>query len=88
MKNSILLINPPLSLEERYGKDMAQFGAITEPLGLAYIAGMLEHHGIQVAILDAQAEKMSVNLIIDQISSTKRYYHNWNYPSHSHAWGS
>jgi len=28
----VLLINPPFSLEERYGKDMKHFGALSEPL--------------------------------------------------------
>jgi anaerobic magnesium-protoporphyrin IX monomethyl ester cyclase len=73
MKNSILLINPPLSLEERYGKEMAKFGAITEPLGLAYIAGMLEQQNIRVAILDAQAEKISIGQVIDHIRTAEEF---------------
>lgn len=35
MTNSVVLVNPPLSLEKRYGNAMAQFEAVTEPLGLA-----------------------------------------------------
>jgi len=73
MKNSVLLINPPLSLEERYGKEMAKFGAVTEPLGLAYIAGMLEKQKIHVAILDAQAEKLSIMQVIDYMRTTNEY---------------
>jgi len=61
--NNTVLINPPLSLEERYGKAMAQFGAVTEPLGLAYIAGMLEMNNIPVTIIDAQAEELSVDQV-------------------------
>ncbi len=73
MNNSILLINPPLSLEERYGKEMAKFGAVTEPLGLAYVAGMLEKNGIPVAILDSQAENFSDDQIIAHIKNANRY---------------
>ena len=63
LMNNITLINPPLSLEERYGKAMAQFGAVTEPLGLAYIAGMLEKKDIPVTIIDAQAEELAVDQV-------------------------
>ncbi len=55
---NVVLINPPLSLEDRYGKDMQKFGAVSEPLGLAYIAGYLETQGYHVRIIDAQAEHM------------------------------
>ena len=58
MKPSITLINPPLSLQERYGKDMQKFGAVSEPLGIAYIAGYLEKKKYAVRIIDAQAENM------------------------------
>jgi len=61
--NNIILINPPLSLEERYGKAMAQFGAVTEPLGLAYIAGTLEKNNVPVTIIDAQAEELSIDQV-------------------------
>ena len=67
MKNSVVLINPPFSLEERYGKDMKQFGAVTEPLGLAYIAGYLISKNIRVRIIDAPAEKMSGDDIVKSI---------------------
>lgn len=74
MANSVVLINPPLSLVDRYGKAMAQFGAVTEPLGLAYIAGMLEKRNIQVSIIDAQAENFSIeqvtSLLVNQHSDS------------------
>jgi anaerobic magnesium-protoporphyrin IX monomethyl ester cyclase len=65
MITSIVLINPPTTLEERYGKEMAKFGAVTEPLGLAYIAGMLEANSIPVTIIDAQAEELSIQEVLD-----------------------
>ncbi|MGD8228153.1 MAG: cobalamin-dependent protein [Desulfobacteraceae bacterium] len=51
----ILLVNPPYSTEERYGKDLGKFGPLNEPLGLAYIAATLEKHGHGVSICDAPA---------------------------------
>jgi len=52
----VLLINPPLKAEQRYGPDMAKFGPTNEPLGLAYIGAMLEKHGHQVDIWDGMVE--------------------------------
>jgi len=49
----ILLVNPPGSLEERYGSEMKKFGAVSEPMGLAYIASFLEKKKYFVKILDA-----------------------------------
>lgn len=56
----ILLVNPPLSLEARYGSKMKKFGAISEPMGLAYIASFLEKKGYLVRILDAAVLGMSL----------------------------
>jgi len=67
MKHSIVLINPPFSLEDRYGKDMKQFGAVTEPLGIAYIAGYLVSRNILVRIIDAPAENLAGDDIINSI---------------------
>lgn len=52
----ILLINPPYRAEQRYGKDMAKFGPCNEPLGLAYLAGMLKEHGHEVQIWDGMVQ--------------------------------
>jgi radical SAM superfamily enzyme YgiQ (UPF0313 family) len=53
----VLLINPPYRAEQRYGKDMAKFGPTNEPLGLAYLAGMLEDHGHHVQIWDGMVQE-------------------------------
>lgn len=49
-KLKVLLINPSLT-----GQLIAHVEMITEPLGLAYIAAVLEQHGYAVEILDALA---------------------------------
>lgn len=51
----ILLVNPPFFLEERYGKHLKKFGALSEPLGLAYLAANLELHNYSAKILDCTA---------------------------------
>ena len=68
MQPSVLLINPPLSLQERYGKDMQQFGAVSEPLGLAYIAAYLESTKNPVRIIDAPAMGMAVDDVLSDMS--------------------
>ena len=62
-----LLINPPFSLEERYGNQLKSFGAITEPMGLAYLAGSLKKEGLNVEILDAAALEYSLQDVITHI---------------------
>lgn len=50
----IVLINPPLSLEERYGK-FARGGTQTPPIGLAQLAAVTRLRGHPTAILDCPA---------------------------------
>jgi anaerobic magnesium-protoporphyrin IX monomethyl ester cyclase len=61
----VLLLNPPYSLEERYGKKMKRFGALSEPMGLAYLAGSLKEAGVSVEILDGAAQQVSPERIAD-----------------------
>jgi anaerobic magnesium-protoporphyrin IX monomethyl ester cyclase len=48
----VLLINPDLSLSERYGL-LAKLGPTTEPLGLAYLAAAIRKAKHNVKIIDA-----------------------------------
>ncbi|MBW2634762.1 MAG: cobalamin-dependent protein [Deltaproteobacteria bacterium] len=68
MQPSVVLINPPLSLADRYGKDMQKFGAVSEPLGLAYIAAYLETVDVPVRIIDAPALKLGIDDVIEDLS--------------------
>ena len=63
-----VLINPPLSLEERYG-DFAKSGTETPPLGLAQLAAVTREAGFQTAIIDSQAEGMGYETILDRLKS-------------------
>jgi anaerobic magnesium-protoporphyrin IX monomethyl ester cyclase len=47
----VLLINPPLTRGERYGR-FAQGGSTSPPNGLLYLAAVLERDGHQVRIID------------------------------------
>lgn len=67
---NILLINPPYSLQERYGKNLAKFGPTTEPLGLAYVAASLEKAGYGVSLLDAAAENLDQEAISQRLKQS------------------
>lgn len=54
MMNAIVFVNPPLSIEDRYGVKF-QSGGQTPPLGLTNLAAMTRQHGFPTAILDAAA---------------------------------
>lgn len=51
----VLLVNPPLSLEQVYGK-YAAGAPVLPPLGFCYIASVLLERGFEVRLLDCAAE--------------------------------
>lgn len=55
----ILLVNPPLTGSERYGR-YASAGSYLPPLGLGYLAAMIEARH-EVRILDAAAEELTID---------------------------
>lgn len=56
----IILINPPLTVEEVYGKYSA-LASFQPPVGLCALAAYLIKHGYSVSILDANILNISVN---------------------------
>lgn len=66
-----VFINPPFFLSERYGKDLKNFGALSEPLGLAYLAAVLEKNGYPVTIIDAAILGLEPANIIKQLIQEK-----------------
>jgi len=62
----IILVNPPISTLKRYGK-LAAVGSVTPPLGLCYIASVLEMEGYTVDIVDAEVLKLSMDETINTI---------------------
>ena len=63
---SIVFVNPPLSIQDRYGL-RGQGGAETPPLGLACLAAMTKKCGYDTAIIDAAATNMSYEQITREI---------------------
>lgn len=70
---NILLIFPPYTLEDRYGKHLKEAGPVLPPLGLAYIAAVLEERDYKVEILDAPALEMTSQDIARYIEGTKKF---------------
>lgn len=54
----LLLVIPPTTSEERYGK-LSNIGTLYPPLGLAYIASYAESKGHEVRVIDSEAEAFS-----------------------------
>ena len=67
MKKDLLLINPPITLEERYGS-FASVGSQAPPLGLCYIAATVRQASYSVQILDAPALDMDLPRTITEIA--------------------
>jgi len=69
--SSVLLINPPITHAQRQGP----LGAIIKnlyfnspPLGIAYIASVLEEHGVRVRLIDAAVEGFTPEETIAEIT--------------------
>jgi radical SAM superfamily enzyme YgiQ (UPF0313 family) len=69
MKKDLLLINPPITMEERYGA-FASVGSQAPPLGLCYLTSMLKKSGHTVQIIDAQALDLDLTQTISEIKKT------------------
>lgn len=62
----IVLVNPPLTLEERYGT-LAKGGTSLPPLGLTILAAVIRKNNIPVSIIDAAMLGLSLEETIDAI---------------------
>jgi radical SAM superfamily enzyme YgiQ (UPF0313 family) len=69
MKTDLLLVNPPITLEERYGS-FASVGSQAPPLGLCYLAASARKQGYGVGIIDAPALDMDINRTVDEIETS------------------
>lgn len=61
--SNILLINPPVTNQERYKRGAMSTASIIPPLGLAYLAAVLEKNGHRVKIIDGVATDISIEEI-------------------------
>ncbi|MBL7131197.1 MAG: cobalamin-dependent protein [Candidatus Omnitrophica bacterium] len=69
----VLLINPPLSGKERYGK-LAAAGVYMPPLGLGFLASALRQEGFEVGILDYEALGLNIKQAAEHILSFQPDY--------------
>ncbi len=68
----ILLVNPPILIEKSRGEIAAVIENLfynSPPLGLAYIAAVLEKEGHEVAIIDAAVERLSLDQVAGRAAS-------------------
>ncbi len=65
----ILLIFPPQNLNERYARDMGDVGGFLPPLGLCYMAAILERDGHEVKIMDCPVNKYTISDILTEITN-------------------
>ncbi len=70
MKKDLLLINPPITLEERYGS-FASVGSQAPPLGLCYLAASARKCGYNIQIIDAPALNMNLSRTTAEIIQTE-----------------
>jgi radical SAM superfamily enzyme YgiQ (UPF0313 family) len=66
MKKDLLLINPPITLEERYGS-FASVGSQAPPLGLCYLAASTKKSGYTTRIIDAPALGLDLTQTVREI---------------------
>ena len=67
------LINPPLSMDKRYGK-LKNAGSTMPSLGLCSLAGVIRKHNVTPMIIEAGSLGLSDRDIIDQIQTVKPEY--------------
>jgi len=67
-KIDVLLIHPPSTIAERYGKDdMGDFGGDLIPLGIASLAAYLREKGHGVGVLDCPALRINSDKVYEII---------------------
>jgi len=68
-KAKLLLVYPPISRMERYGSKLGIFGGKQIPLGLYSLAAYVRQSGYQVDALDAEAQNLTAEDILERIKS-------------------
>ncbi|MDD5032960.1 MAG: cobalamin-dependent protein [Candidatus Pacebacteria bacterium] len=66
-KMDILLIYPPISVNERYSSNVGKAGGNLAPLGIANVAAYLREKGFNTGIIDAVAENYTINDLAKKI---------------------
>ena len=66
MNLGLVLINPPLTMEERYGK-FAALGSSTPNLGLCYLAASARDNRFNVKIIDSPVEDLDIDQTVSLV---------------------
>ncbi len=67
----VMLIFPPLVLKHRYAHNVGDAGGNLPPLGLLYIAAVLEKEGHEVRIVDAPSENLDLEEVVERVRGFK-----------------
>lgn len=62
-----MLIFPPLVLKHRYAHNVGDAGGNLPPLGLLYIAAILEKSGHEVRIVDSPVENLDLEQVLERV---------------------
>lgn len=62
-----MLIFPPLTLKHRYSNDVGDAGGNLPPLGLLYLAAIMEKAGCEVQITDSPVENLDLDQVLERI---------------------
>jgi len=62
----VLLIMPPFSMRERYGRGIEKIGSCLPPLGLLYLGAELEKNGYSPQVLDTQLNNWTIEETINE----------------------
>src|SRR3990167_8991303 len=64
----VMLINPPVSFDCFYGEwDLSDVKSSSPPIGILSLASMIRKYGYNVRILDAHAEGLTIEQIIEEV---------------------
>ena len=72
----ICLINPQITLEERYNPIIKEGGGKQAPLGICYLAAVLKKNNIPVSIIDAEAENLGSQDILKRLEKWQNFLKN------------
>lgn len=66
-KGRVFIVYPPISKMERYSSKLGSVGGEQLPLGIYYLAAYIRNYGYEVNVCDAEAEKLSLEAILDEL---------------------
>jgi radical SAM superfamily enzyme YgiQ (UPF0313 family) len=67
----VLFVYPPISVNERYNKNLGKVGGNLPPIGIAQLASFLREKKFSVGLIDAVVLDYSIDMLIQKISELK-----------------